>query len=409
MMFVAIERLRRALPTAEIRVINADSKRIGDRCGPLTIIHPLARRTFIQGLIPHRLRRLLPSSAYHASLRLEHRSGAAWPAFFSAVCRLRGRNTRDEFDPRRYLGLMLSSDALVYTGTGTINDAFPEQSLGVMHEVALANSRGIPVYMFGQGVGPMEAPTLQMLAKRVLPMVRSICVREKAMSPGLLKSLGVAPERIKVTGDDAIEMAHLRRPEQLGESIGVNLRLASYAQTGQSLVESIRPRLHSVARRLNASLAAVPISLHQAESDLDTATQLMRGYSPGPLPDASAFTAPEDVIRVVGKCRVVLAGSYHAAVFALSQGVPVVAISQSPYYDSKFRGLIDMFGGFCPLFTAGTNFDPDGVGAAIEAAWNAAPAWRPLLLDAASRQVDLGNAAFDQFAAELTSGNGSRS
>ena len=59
--------------------------------------------------------------------------------------------------------------------------------------------------------------------------------------------------------------------------------------------------------------------------------------------------SPQDVIRRVGECRVVVTGSYHAGVFALSQGIPVVGLSRSDYYDDKFLGLADQFGPGCCL------------------------------------------------------------
>jgi polysaccharide pyruvyl transferase WcaK-like protein len=46
---------------------------------------------------------------------------------------------------------------------------------------------------------------------------------------------------------------------------------------------------------------------------------------------------------------VVVAGSYHAAVFALSQGIPVVALVKSPYYVNKMVGLGDQFGAGCEI------------------------------------------------------------
>ena len=54
-------------------------------------------------------------------------------------------------------------------------------------------------------------------------------------------------------------------------------------------------------------------------------------------------TSPEAVMKNVSACRMVVTGSYHAAVFALSQGIPALTISKSAYYDSKFNGLGDMF------------------------------------------------------------------
>ena len=46
-----------------------------------------------------------------------------------------------------------------------------------------------------------------------------------------------------------------------------------------------------------------------------------------------------------------MTGAYHAAVFALAQGIPVVCLSNSPYYLAKFQGLEDLFGVGCTIVT----------------------------------------------------------
>ena len=40
----------------------------------------------------------------------------------------------------------------------------------------------------------------------------------------------------------------------------------------------------------------------------------------------------DDVLTAIADCRVVVTGSYHAAVFALSMGVPAVGLAASRYY-----------------------------------------------------------------------------
>ena len=57
------------------------------------------------------------------------------------------------------------------------------------------------------------------------------------------------------------------------------------------------------------------------------------------------------VIKQTARCRVVVTGAYHAAVFALAQGIPVVCLSNSPYYLAKFQGLEDLFGSGCTIVT----------------------------------------------------------
>src|SRR5262249_45904196 len=106
------------------------------------------------------------------------------------------------------------------------------------------------------------------------------------------------------------------------------------------------------------------------------------------------FGAPKDTIANVGQCRIVVTGTFHTAVFALSQGIPAGGPAQSPMYREKFGSLADQFGPGCQALTLD---DPDlenKLTNAIDAAWQAAERLRPELLSAAERQIAMGRAAY---------------
>ena len=72
----------------------------------------------------------------------------------------------------------------------------------------------------------------------------------------------------------------------------------------------------------------MPISFKPGESDVRSIRRLLNGDDKTSHDDEPL----DDPIRIVGqvrRCRVVVTGSYHPAVFALSQGIPVVALAQS--------------------------------------------------------------------------------
>ena len=56
---------------------------------------------------------------------------------------------------------------------------------------------------------------------------------------------------------------------------------------------------------------------------------------------------PEAVIRQIQRCRLVITGSYHAAVFALAMGIPTIGLAKSTDYIDKFMGLSALFGEGC--------------------------------------------------------------
>ena len=114
----------------------------------------------------------------------------------------------------------------------------------------------------------------------------------------------------------------------------------------------------------------------------------------------AALTLP-DVIRRVGECRLVVAGSYHAGVFALAQGIPVVGIARSEYYRNKFEGLADQFGAGCAVVRADDKDFASKLGAAIDWAWNESETVRPQLLHAAESQVLASRAVYERLPALL--------
>jgi colanic acid/amylovoran biosynthesis protein len=101
----------------------------------------------------------------------------------------------------------------------------------------------------------------------------------------------------------------------------------------------------------------------------------------------------DELIARVGTCRIVVTGSYHAGVFALSQGIPAVCVFNCEYYENKFRGLAAQFGVGCTVIgKSSEDFTASLVDSIIEA-WENAEHWRPPLLEAARAQVEAGQVA----------------
>jgi colanic acid/amylovoran biosynthesis protein len=192
-----------------------------------------------------------------------------------------------------------------------------------------------------------------------------------------------------VTGDDAVELAYDRQADSLGGAIGVSLRLSGYAGTDTGLLGPVREELRKAAQEHAAALLPLPISLHEDDSDLRSAAELL-----GDITHGDALDSPEAVIRQAGRCRVVVTGSYHGAVFSLSQGVPVVALANSQYYEDKFYGLADMFGVGCELVSPRGSAFARSLASALTRCWDQAPHVRESLLEAARRQIAAGQAAY---------------
>lgn len=286
-----------------------------------------------------------------------------------------------------FLAAIHNADLVIATGGGYLCDADKEHSLQVYDTLATAIRLGKPAAMVGQGVGPLNDPELRARLKTILPFLDLILVREPKIARPLLASLGVAPERVIATGDDAIEMAFKERPLGWGRHIGVNLRLARYTEVDRGYIEKTRLALQRAARRHDAPLMGLPTSCNIKEADLEVVRQVLRGYDRVTL-DWRRFQPPLHLIREIGRCRVVVTGAFHPAVFALAQGIPVVALFKSAYAYDKFDALRDDFGSGCQLIHLDGEDFGETLVAAIDRAWESAEQVRPKLLEAAVRLVE---------------------
>jgi len=73
-----------------------------------------------------------------------------------------------------------------------------------------------------------------------------------------------------------------------------------------------------------------------------------------------------------------------------------VGLARSPYYVDKFLGLGAQFGEGCEVVLLDDARLEETLGAAVRRAWDAAPGWRPRLLEAAGRQVEQSRAAYER-------------
>ncbi len=327
------------------------------------------------------------------SVRLRYRSGHP-----GSVDGLDGRPTAAAAPPRRLTPTMeaaaAGSSLVVALGGGYLTDADPGQSARVLDLLEHASAHGVPTAMLGQGLGPIEESVLVARAAEVLPRVDVIALRERRRGPALLERAGVAPTRVVVTGDDAIELAYERRPETLGRDLGVCLRAAGYAPVPPSARIALGGGLRSVAREVDAGLVPVVIAEYRAQ-DRRSTLPLLEGADRVGRP-LRRFARPQDVAAQVGRCRVMVTGAYHAGVFALSQGIPVVALTSSTYYDDKFLGLAGMFGTGLELVRLDDDDLAKRLPEAVRAAWARAPEVRPVLLASATEQVAASRRAFER-------------
>lgn len=375
MLEVALSRLVSMWPDAQVRVFS-----------------------YMPETFPHYGKNVLPVSALGRSRWLETQAPRRAGLLRFAISRTAGKIAEAVgfgrgLEEREFVDLVSTADLIIATGMGGITDAFPDYAADVLSTFALGLRHDAVTAMLGQGIGPLANGSLRRRARAVLPGIDLIGLREGIAGPQILKALGVQSSRVMVTGDDAIELAYMSHPAQLGDGIGINLRAATYSGLAARQIAAVRAELHGCAERLAAPVIPVPISWVPGEEDADTIRQLLKGHDDA-SDGGSGIRSVAGVLEQVRQCRVVVTGSYHAAVFALAQGIPAVGIAGSPYYLQKFTGLADQFRTGCEVLTTRDVESQGSVGAAVETRWRRAPEYRAALLEDAVRQIDSSRNAY---------------
>lgn len=344
------------------------------KVGP-TIVGPIAiRRLQTKGWIPDRARRARRKLLRMAGARVSD-DGARPPRPHTGSARA-----------AREASLVLA------LGGGYLTDSDKGQANRVMNLFEQAFSRDVPVAMVGQGLGPMEDPILLERLADVLPKVEVIALREKRRGPGLLGKIGFPADRLLVTGDDAIELSYEVRRDDFGTDLGVCLRVAEYSPVSKAAQETVGNVVRNLAAEFDAGLVPLIIAEYRRQ-DRKSTLPLVRGADKVTAP-LGKFVAPQEIAKQVSQCRVLVTGAYHLAVFALSQGIPVIALTSSQYYDEKFLGLGDMFG----LGLEVVHLDEVGLSKrltdAVRAAWASASDVREPLRARALEQIEASKAGF---------------
>lgn len=398
MLQVTVRRFRRFWPDAEILVFNETPELLDLYCPTAKPVRPIGRDAYYNtaAVLTRLGRRFNLPFLSELDVYWRHR----WPALIEKfVAKRAGYETAGEL--RDFTELVKSCDLVVASGAGQITTAFGAHSTLILNTMQTAIDNGIPTAILGQGIGPIDDACLLARAAKVLPRVNQINIRETITGLKLLDALVVPPERVFVTGDDAIETVYNHRQSAMGDCIGVNLRVSWYSAIDSDLLDNLKRPLQSAAREVGAPLVSVPISRHPDEDDSGICNALFDGYDKIREP-AHDLTLVEGMIEEIGRCRVVLTTSYHGGVFALAQGIPVVAWLKSKYFAAKLYGLANQFGVGCEVVTLD---EPDWdarLKSAILSAWQASPSLRPHLLESAKRQLTASEAAYEKLRDSIT-------
>jgi polysaccharide pyruvyl transferase WcaK-like protein len=386
MLQACVLRMRRLWPDADIDIVCHSPERLSVFCPGARSVGPT-----LSGRLPIRLLPRRPRLAVEQAFKMLAPLVAG---------RLRRRLPSGR-EPRTLLQSILAADIVVASGGGYLCDPWWWHGHGVLTVLGMAQRLGKPTAMFGQGVGPLHKRLLRRRARRVIPKLTTLGLREGACGPTLLRELGVPESLMVVTGDDALEfMDSADRGREFEEAaIGLNLRVADYTAVDAAAAREAADVVDMFAAAHSVPLIPLPVSYYPYSADLAdieraTAGSMARVKDSVPRLDVMSLARTEE------SCRVVVTTSYHAAVLAVGQGVPAVCLTRSSYYDGKFEGLASLFPLGVAVVRLGERDTSERLEAALAAAWELPESARSACRRAAIEQRNSGRRLYEAFRRE---------
>jgi polysaccharide pyruvyl transferase WcaK-like protein len=382
-----IARLKRQWPEADIMVIARDPARLQSYCPDVIAIwRTLADRPLL---------RYLPPKSQAASEQV-------WKMVAPYFSGRLGHGHVKQGGTLTAIQAVQGADLVVASGGGYVTDTWWWHAAGVLSLLSLAQRLGKPTAMFGQGIGPLGQRTLRAQASAVMPKLKVIGLREARMGQDLVLALGVSPEAVVVTGDDALELIDNTNVAN-GYALGVNVRVSGYAGVEAALAAAVGELVLEAATALKAPIVGLPVCRYARDADIVALRALLFRRDDHADIVLNDIVFPKDLVSAAGSCRAIVTGSYHAAVFGLAQGVPTVCLTKSSYYDAKFSGLQALFPGACFVIPLDASDWTARLRAAISQAWHLPAPVRTVARDTAVCLRDAGREAYARFRVEVES------
>lgn len=275
-----------------------------------------------------------------------------------------------------------SSDGLISGGGSLLQDATGIKSipyyLGV---IKLAQWLGKPTFVYAQGIGPVNRKLFRPLIASVFRRCDYISVRDTE-SANLLREMGLrGKDAIQVVPDPVMGLT-LREsaagPEGNGDAgeaaaelpvVGVSVRFWNEAQTE---LTQLAEGLSQLCRRRSVHIRFLPFHL---PGDVEASRFVMERL--GNVADHGCTVSiapetehPQDMLREVSRCSLLVGMRLHSLIYAASRNVPLLGVSYDPKID-HFLGRI----GSVPVGTA-EELDPRILAAEGERLLQEAGTWR---------------------------------
>lgn len=218
----------------------------------------------------------------------------------------------------------------------------------------LAQWRGVPTMVFGQGIGPLNHLASRLMVRAAFSRAQAVTVRDQA-SFDLARSLGVKADRLTLAADPVLCLAPApaERIDAIASSIGLSPDLPKIAVAVrpwytwfERQFKVFNTALTQLSMESGAQLVLLPFQMPGDERITTELYDCLRYRPEGHVAPVAMLSAPltaPEMEGLIGRMDMVIGMRLHALIMAASSGVPSVGL----VYDPKVEHLCNQWGFPC--------------------------------------------------------------
>ena len=251
----------------------------------------------------------------------------------------------ERMSPGAILRAVRQCDMLISGGGSLLQDVTSSKSIHYyLFIIRLAKLLGKKVFIYSQGIGPIDHAFNRRATARALKKADGIVVRDER-SAKLLEQIGLSQERIVITADPVIRM---KRPDRtVGREIlaRAGIKKDGRLTVGWAIREKNRDstfvrEITECIRwlRENYDAESVLIPFHY-EEDREVCSVIAERTN-GAAKCLSEKYLSEDMLSIIGNMDVLVGVRLHSMIYAAIMGVPIIGVS----YDPKCTAFLNSVG-----------------------------------------------------------------
>ena len=240
---------------------------------------------------------------------------------------------------------LLRCEMLISGGGSLLQDVTSRMSiLYYLAIIFLAELFGKKVFIYSQGIGPINGGFNRRLTAKLLRKADAIAVRDQK-SADFLTEIGVPADKIEITADPVLRLkpVELERGKEILESVGLKKtegqKIVGFAVRSDNTAPELLQEIEKCVRWLRdeKNTCSVLIPFHY-EMDKKVISELKARLGDGVYAIEDKHLSDE-MLSIIGSLDILVGVRLHSLIYAEIMGVPSIAISYDPKIDAFMESI----------------------------------------------------------------------